>query len=178
MAKASGVPVYVPDILGGDAIAPAGFDRTTFPAWRARHGDAETEPHLHAVLAAIKAAGAELVGVVGYCFGGRYALRAAAAGLVTAYAVAHPSFTSPVEYAAVTVPAFFACAETDSAFPAEAVAEVKRTLEAAAVPTEWRHYPGTSHGFAVRPPPGDFRAEAARDDAALAMAAFFAKHLA
>ena len=177
IAAAAGMPVYVPDILGGDAIAPEKFDRATFPAWRERHGDAQTVPRAEAAIAALRAAGHARVGAIGYCFGGRYAALAAAAGLVDAYAVAHPSFTAPADYAALRQPALFALAETDMAFPAEAAAEVEKALLGAGVAAEFRRYPGTTHGFAVRPPPENAQALAARDDAAGAAGAFFAKHL-
>jgi dienelactone hydrolase len=178
IASASGLDVFVPDVLAGDAVSPQGFDAATFPAWRAKHGDEVAEPALAAAVAALRAAGYAKIGAIGYCYGGRYSTRAAISGLVDASAVAHPSFISPGEFNALRTPSLFLCAETDGQFPAAAADEVEAALKAAGAPAEFRRYAGTSHGFAVRPPPGDAAAEAARDDAAAATAAHFRRHLA
>jgi dienelactone hydrolase len=175
---AGGLPVFVPDVLAGDAIAPEGFDRATFPAWRERHSDAQARPLCEAAVAALRAAGFARVGAIGYCWGGRYAALAAAAGIVDCYAVAHPSFTTPADYAALgALPGFFALAEADQAFPAEAAAEVEAALRAAGAQAEFRRYPGTTHGFAVRPPPESAAAAEARDDAAAGAGHFFRRFL-
>jgi dienelactone hydrolase len=178
IAAASGLPVFVPDLLGADAVAPDGFDRATFPAWRERHGDAQTRPLAEAAIAALRARGFARVGAIGYCWGGRYAALAAAAGAADAYAVAHPSFTTAADYAALRQPALLLLAEVDAAFPAEVSAEVEAALRAAGVALEARRWAGTTHGFAVRPPPDNAAALAARDEAAAAAGAFFKRHLA
>lgn len=181
LAAKTGFTVYVPDILHGDAISPDAFDRSTFMEWRSRHGDGPTLPVVEAVLAELLSKrGVTRVGIIGYCFGGRYAALAAKAGLVHAYAVAHPSFVSVEDFTCLaSLPALFLCAETDAQFPAHVADEVEAALKGAgAAGVEFRRYPGTTHGFAVRGSEEDAVVLVARDDALDGAATFFAKYLA
>jgi dienelactone hydrolase len=184
LSASSGCDVFVPDILAGDALPPAGFDRATFPAWRGRHGDAETMPTVAAVLADVRARGARAVGALGFCFGGRYAALAAApppgggAPAADAYAVAHPSFVTVELFTALTAPGLFLCASTDAQFPPDMADAVEAGLAAGGVAgVEFRRFAGTAHGFAVRGSEDDPVVVAARDEALAAAAAFFSKHL-
>lgn len=179
LASAAGFTVYVPDILQGDAVNPDAFDRSKFGEWRARHGDDQTMPAVRGVIEDLKAKhGVTKLAVLGYCFGGRYAALATAEGLTTAYGVAHPSFVSVADFQELKAPGMFLCAETDQQFPGPMADEVEKVLVAAGVPVEFRRYPGTTHGFAVRGNEDDKAVMAARDDALQGAADFFGKHLA
>ena len=92
--------------------------------------------------------------VIGFCYGGK----------VTVYLITHPELSSTIKAAAVghlsrlvkeeatqiKRPILFLCAETDHAFPLELEEHFKKGL------TEnnlgiFHKYPGTVHGFVVRP---------------------------
>lgn len=131
-----------------------------------------------AAVASLRELGFSKIGAQGYCFGAHYSSRLANEQLVDAHAVAHPSSVSVDHFKDIRVPGIFLCAETDQQFPAGMADEVEKLLLAAGVPTEFRRYPGTTHGFAVRGSDSDPVVVTARDDALHAAAAFFAKHLA
>lgn len=179
MARTTGITVYVPDILKGEAINLNGYDWGKFPEWRSRHGPDVTLPIVEACIAELRTKhGIKKLGIQGYCFGGKYCALVAGAGLVEAYGVAHPSFVSVEEFAACKCPAFFACAETDQQFPLPMAEETQKVLEGAGVACEFRRYPGTTHGFAVRGNLEDPVVEKAKTDALQGLSAFFSKYLA
>ncbi|KAJ1552911.1 hypothetical protein HK405_009595 [Cladochytrium tenue] len=219
----------VPDIVAGDplpltimdlvASKPAGIAggiakaaRLAFAAppmigWFARHGDASAAPALDAVVQALRSEGGSLpslptaraVAAVGYCFGGRYAVLAAAdvskssaarrgdsapawatrtAPLVDAVAVAHPSrLTLPADLTAVRVPALLCLAEKEMpvGVPASRIAELEAWRAAGTLDArfEFIDYKGVSHGFAVRGNEDEETVLQARDKALRDMCDFF-----
>jgi len=202
LALQSQLTVYVPDILLNDAIPADKFDRNTFPQWKSKHTDIETLPIIKQVLYTLRNThNYQKIGGWGFCFGGRYAALAAANSFSTnqdtesttnnttsnsnnyhgldAYAVAHPSFISLDDFAHLTVPGLYLCAETDMQFPLNLAKEVETTLvEKQKVPhVVFKYYNGTTHGFTVRGNENDPIVVAARDDALDNAAQFFHKVL-
>jgi carboxymethylenebutenolidase len=101
------------------------------------------------------AANTSLVGTVGYCMSGRYAINAAtqfpervkAAASVYGTQLATDQDDSPHLAAAKTrAELYFACAETDIYAPTEIIEKVKQGMSGAKAEVEI--YPGTHHGFA------------------------------
>ncbi|MGY3478858.1 MULTISPECIES: dienelactone hydrolase family protein [Bradyrhizobium] len=101
------------------------------------------------------AANTRLVGTVGYCMSGRYAINAAthfpdsvkAAASVYGVQLATDQADSPHLAAAKTkAELYFACAETDVYAPPEVIEKVKEAMNGAKAEVEI--YPGTHHGFA------------------------------
>ena len=101
------------------------------------------------------AANTRLVGTVGYCMSGRYAINAAthfadrvkAAASVYGTHLATDQADSPHLAASKTrAELYFACAETDIYAPAEIIEKVKESMSGAKAEVEI--YPGTHHGFA------------------------------
>ena len=206
LAREVGVSVYVPDQFAGDAFPIAAMSVDTpatvwgsitraaklvvtlpsFVAFVRRHPDAAVRPILAAVMPAVRAAhggAAARIGVLGYCFGGRYTVLGgptAAADGVAAIATAHPSMAAvPDDYAAVTVPALYMFSETDFLMSGREMATV-RTLAAgrnATLPTQVLDFPGTRHGFAVRGDAADPVVAAARERAAVATTDWFRRFL-
>lgn len=143
---AAGFHVFVPDILGGDAVPAASLNVLDDPPstslgtwlwnglrlvaaipglvpWLARHGTAATLPRVKAAARAVRARGVALgssgkLGAVGFCFGGRYAcLLAHDAAAVDAFVAVHPSSLAvPGDVAPIAARGLFALAETDEAF--------------------------------------------------------------
>ena len=164
--------VFIPDLCSGDAIKPDSFDRATFPAWRSRHGDEQTIPIAEAVVADLRNSEGPLF-TIGFCWGARWSvLLAQNASKVDGFAIAHPSFVTTADIEKTAVPGIFLLAETDAAFPPEAVAAVR------AMPRkdfEFRGpYTGTVHGFAGRGSDDDAAVVAARADATASAIAFLA----
>lgn len=187
MAAEHGIMTIVPDFLDGDALPLDAFNSGFTPElklWFERHGDAEAICGvLGRVIADAKTTyGVSKVGVQGYCWGARFAILACGTGLASgealadAFAVAHPTRVAvPKDIEALTRPGIFLCAEIDEAFTPENVAESKaitaaKTAADAKLAFEFKHYPGTKHGFAVR---GDDSTLEARNDALAAGCAFF-----
>lgn len=94
--------------------------------------------------------GATKVGVVGYCFGAKYAVRALGDGGADAGFVAHPSLVGAEEVRAIKGPLSIAAAETDQMFPAEKRYETEGILAEVGQPWQVCLYGGVAHGFAVR----------------------------
>jgi carboxymethylenebutenolidase len=101
------------------------------------------------------AANTEIVGTVGYCMSGRYAVNAAthfpdrvkAAASVYGTQLATDQADSPHLAASKTkAELYFACAETDIYAPPEIIEKVKEGMKGAKAEVEI--YPGTHHGFA------------------------------
>jgi len=101
------------------------------------------------------AANTTLVGTVGYCMSGRYAINAAthfpdqvkAAASVYGTHLATDQPNSPHLAASKTrAELYFACAETDIYAPPEVIEKVKQGMRGANAEVEI--YPGTHHGFA------------------------------
>ena len=182
LSAAAGVEVYIPDLCLGEALA-VDFERATLGAWFGRHGDAQTVPVLARALRALRAGGKERLMTLGFCWGARYAVLAAHAPhpLVDAWGVAHPTKTSPADFAAAApVPGLLLLAETDGMFPPEALAETRALLEAAggAEHDFQGPYPGTAHGFVVRGDEAVPAVAAGRAAARAAAAAFAQRQLA
>lgn len=115
------------------------------------------------------AANTKLIGTVGYCMSGRYAVNAAthfpdrvkAAASVYGTQLATDQDDSPHLAAAKTkAELYFACAETDIYAPAEIIEKVKQGMSGAKAEVEI--YPGTHHGFAFPKRPAYHRDAAER----------------
>lgn len=193
----SQLTVYVPDILFNDSVSPDNFDRATFPIWRSKHGDNETLPCVKDILYHLRNEyHYTKIGGWGFCFGGRYAALASSNTFTTikdtttvsmvsngsphlrgldAYAVAHPSFITIDDFDHLTIPGLFLCAETDMQFPLTLANEVEKVLvQTKKIPhTQFKYYPGTTHGFTVRGNENDPVVVQARDDALHTAATFF-----
>ena len=102
-----------------------------------------------------KAANTRIVGTVGYCMSGRYAVNAAthfadrvkAAASIYGTHLATEQADSPHLAASKTkAELYFGCAETDIYAPAEIIEKVRAAMKGTS--NEVEIYPGTHHGFA------------------------------
>ncbi len=183
---AAGFHVFIPDILGGDAVPAEQLSVLDLPPststlswlsngfrlagaiprlipWLASHTKKVTAPRVDLALKAVKLRIAELgapannLFAVGFCFGGPWAVRLAAAKSVDAFVALHPSALEvpgdiqPIAH--VDGPkGLFCIVATDPAFPAANVAAAKKMLGNAKAPVNFIEYTGlgVAHGFAVR----------------------------
>jgi dienelactone hydrolase len=100
------------------------------------------------------------VGTVGFCWGGLHALTLGAGTptappLVDAVFVAHPSFSTSKEVAAVNVPLSLIIGDKDAVMSLSEVKKGEAALNKKSDDHEIVIVPGAKHGFAVRGDPSD-----------------------
>lgn len=188
-ARVLNAMVVVPDLFDGDPMANTDIPENTSDStishvkslavsfvqsffvdmWTARHTFSKTMPRLRTVLSELHTAYApEKMAVVGYSFGGRYALhllseppgfqsRAWAGSeldTIVCGAVVHPSLVEAAEFEGVERPMLVVRAEHDALFPEEVAGRSIAVLRGNGVECEVQVYQGElPHGFAV---PGDY----------------------
>jgi len=143
----------IPDLFNNDPVPidrPADFNMT---AWSSRHGPSTVDPIIQLALSDLTTnANISRIGIVGYCFGGRYVARWLGntdANIAAGY-TAHPSNVQPSEWASMTAPLSLAIAENDMTFPlaeSRAAEDIFRNLTIA---WEAATYSDVPHGFGVR----------------------------
>ncbi|SCU90704.1 LAMI_0E03268g1_1 [Lachancea mirantina] len=148
----AGYKVFIPDILDNDPIDLG--KSQDFEAWKAKHNADFTrkiaEPFVKAVKSELKP---KFLGVVGYCFGAKYAVQFIdeTTGAADAAAIAHPSFVSMDEVAAIgKKPLLISAAEKDTIFPPENRHATEAKLQEIGAVYQVDLFSGTSHGFAAR----------------------------
>lgn len=121
---------------------------------------------IHAGLTRRDEVEADHIGVLGFCIGGSYALRAASAIPALACTVAfygtlrypHLSATRPVSpldtVPKITVPLLFHVGTTDHVVPRDDVDDLEAAAASAVAPVEVYRYPGAGHAFHDASRPG------------------------
>ena len=68
---ANGIPVYMPDIIKGDAVSPGDYSSGKFDlmGWLKNHGKEVTRPEIDKVIEHLKGQGVQKFAAIGYCFG-------------------------------------------------------------------------------------------------------------
>ncbi|QLL34129.1 hypothetical protein HG536_0F04550 [Torulaspora globosa] len=150
----AGYRVYIPDILFGEALERLDGS-VDFNAWKERHNVAKTKSVVDQFLSGLKKEHSpKFVGVVGHCFGAKYAVQQihATEGAADACAIAHPSYVSIEELAAIgkEKPLLISAAETDAIFPPEMRHLSEEKLTEIGARYQLDLFSGVSHGFAVR----------------------------
>lgn len=151
LAELGKYQVYIPDILKGDPFdANAEFDK--LPDWLSIHTQEEVQGIVEKFVTGIRSElSPSFVGLIGYCFGAKYAIQQLTEdGLANAAAVAHPSFVTLEEVAAITKPILISSAETDPIY----TVELRHATEAKLAEIKARYqtdlFSGVAHGYACR----------------------------
>ncbi|KAK7418460.1 hypothetical protein QQX98_003952 [Neonectria punicea] len=181
---ANGYTCVIPDFFNGDQVAnprPDGFDVMAWIAGGSTGDNPHTEAHIDPVVlagvAALRERGITKVGAVGYCFGAKYVVRNFKDNIIDVGFLAHPSFVTEEEFAAITGPLSMAAAQTDSIFPLEKRIESEKILGKSGLPWQINLFSGVEHGFAVR---GDLTSPVqrfAKEQAFFQAVAWFDEHL-
>lgn len=148
-----GYRVYIPDILFGDWIEKMDGS-LDIKAWFAKHNPEKTRSIVDSFLGQFRKENPKsFVGVIGHCFGAKYAIQQISAnGLADAAAIAHPSFVTIEEVEAVSKdkPLLISAAETDSQFTPELRNLTADRLAKIGVRYQIDLFGGVAHGYAVR----------------------------
>lgn len=182
-AQGTGITVYVPDLMAGDAIDFEAFVSAKDPMvehfmpFLGRNGDSKAIPIVDRFLDALRnTTGVKKVAGIGFSWGGRYVTLAAVGGKLDLLAMAHPSrLEVPQVFENVKVPTLCLCAEGDSYFAYPAAVEATHEIFVRnGVTLEIQVFPGTQHGFATQNFPLPNKAKI---DAVAAAIKFFQIHL-
>lgn len=150
----AGYKVYMPDILFEDWVEKMDGS-VDFGEWLSNHSAEKTRSVVDSFLGPFRKENPNsFVGVIGYCFGAKYAIQQISAkdGLADAAAVAHPSFVpiEDVEAISKEKPLLISAAETDSVFPAELRNLTAEKLAQIGARYQIDLFSGVSHGYSVR----------------------------
>ncbi|SMN20708.1 similar to Saccharomyces cerevisiae YAL049C AIM2 Cytoplasmic protein involved in mitochondrial function or organization [Maudiozyma saulgeensis] len=152
--SAKGYKVYIPDILFGDAVDPDNTENLDREKWLAAHNETRTKPMVDKFMASFREEiNPGYLGVLGYCFGAKYAIQQINenTGIADAAAIAHPSFVTIEEVAAIGQnPLLISAAETDPVFPQDMRKLTEDKLKEIGARYQLDLFSGTYHGFAVR----------------------------
>jgi len=92
--------------------------------------------------------------IIGFCYGAKQVVhlitQSESTSAVKAAAVAHPSFLVKEEAAQIKTPILFLCAEHDDFFASDLREHFEKVLAPTGLAT-FIVFPGTTHGFVVRP---------------------------
>ena len=176
LADAGHVALAV-DLYEGEVAEDRDTARTL--ATRAREQSGRVEENLRQAIRHLRQeAGAQRIGVIGWCFGGGWSLATAllAPGEVDATVIYYGRLvTDRDELAALDSPVLGIFGALDRGIPAETVREFDEALAALGKQASIHVYEGADHAFA-NPSGSRYQAEAA-EDAWAKTVAFFAEHL-
>jgi len=156
----------------------------TLGPWLVRHREAVSKPVIDGFIQTIRhTPGTDKVGVIGFCWGGRYAILAAhevepGHSVDAAYAC-HPSLVAiPGDFDPVARPLSMALGTKDSLLGEKEIGQIQELMaKKSDVPNEIKVYEDQVHGFALR---GDWSSEKdkkAMDDAEKQGIEWFNKYL-
>lgn len=150
----AGYQVHVPDILFGDCIEKLDGS-VNFEEWKARHNKVATKAVADQFMKGLKEVySPKFLGVIGYCFGAKYAVQQVNGmdGFADVCAIAHPSYvdTQELESIGKNKPILISAAEEDNIFSAELRHSTEATLSKLNLRYQLDLFSGVKHGFAVR----------------------------
>lgn len=217
IAKSGEWLVYLPDFFKGDPVQlkladlliPVNAEQQSslckytgllasapsFIMWMTRHKAAPTDKICMDFLQSLRRATpkSQKVGMVGFCWGGKYAIRAglrdnmididgAKVPLVDAVVALHPSHVNlPDDVASLAVPVSFGWGQEDTAVSIEMKGKIEKIHSSSGttvVPVmEHKVYTPGRHGFAVRGNPDDPRERACLEDSITQILTWFGKWL-
>lgn len=150
----AGYQVYIPDILFGDCLEK--LDNTVnFQEWMTKHNKVATKSVVDKFMENLrKEFSPKFVGVIGYCFGAKYAVQQVhkTDGHADVCAIAHPSFVELEEVEAIgkSKSILISAAESDVTFSAELRHLTEASLSKLGMRYQIDLFSGVEHGFAVR----------------------------
>jgi len=163
----------------------SGVVGTTLGPWLIKHREAVTKPLIEGFIKSVRfIPETNKVGVIGFCWGGRYAILEAhggakpGEGIDAAYAC-HPSMVAvPEDFEPVSKPLSLALGDKDSLLDQATVGKIIDVLaKKTEVPHEIRIYEDQVHGFALRGDWSSDKDKKAMDEAEKQGIEWFQKYL-
>lgn len=143
----------MPDLFHGNPVPVERPDTFNFTAWSTRHQPEDIDPIIETALNEIRTnTDIARLGIVGYCFGGKYVARWLGrndTGIDAGY-TAHPSGTTEAEWEGVSAPLSIANAELDTTFPLSEARQAEDILRNSTIAWQFATYSDVPHGFAIR----------------------------
>ncbi|CAF2997391.1 unnamed protein product [Rotaria socialis] len=153
-AQSCQVTVLIPDYFNQDSMDPDDPNLwDLLPNWLKKHPPTYACSIGEKFISTIKS-NYQSIQVIGFCYGAKVVIDLIThnelSSLVKAAIVAHPSFLVKEEATQIKRPILFLCAENDSLFTSDLRQEFEKELKSNGLGT-FIEYPGTVHGFVVRP---------------------------
>jgi dienelactone hydrolase len=174
-----GTTVLIPDFLNGDPMDPNDpnlWDKV--PAWLQKHPVTEACVSAATYISTINGQ-YDSIQLIGFCYGAKLVIHCITHpelhSAIKAVVVAHPSFLVKEEAENIKRPILFICAQNDDLFTPELREHYERTLAKTGRGT-FIDYPGTTHGFTIRPD-GSEQVNQQRNKAVQDASNYFKKHL-
>ncbi|VFQ88160.1 unnamed protein product [Cuscuta campestris] len=174
----AGFLVVAPDFFHGDAANPSNpkYDKAT---WKLNHPAEKGYADAKLVISALKEMGISMVGVAGFCWGGKVAVKVANdTKEVQAAVLLHPSDVTADEMKAVEVPIAILGAERDNGLPQDQMNLFDQILSSNKIEHRVKTYPGVCHGWTIRYFHNDPFAVNSAAEAHADMINWFEKHVA
>ncbi|CAF3616674.1 unnamed protein product [Rotaria sordida] len=153
-ANDTGTTVLIPDYFHGDPMNPTIPNyRDLLPDWLKRHPTTEACEIADKFISTIKGH-YESIQVIGFCYGAKVVVylitHPELSSTIKAAIVGHPSMLVKEEAKQIRRPILFLCAEIDHIFTPDIEEYFEKELATSGFGT-FLKYPGTVHGFIVRP---------------------------
>ncbi|CAF4169245.1 unnamed protein product [Adineta steineri] len=153
-AEETGTTVLIPELFHGDPVNPNIPNyRESMPDWLKKHPISGACEIADKFLSTIKGH-YQSIQIIGFCYGAKPVVylitHAELSSTIKAAIVGHPSRLEKQEAEQIKRPILFLCAETDQSFSPDVQEHFEKTLTENGFGTFFK-YPGTVHGFIVRP---------------------------
>ncbi|CAF1178998.1 unnamed protein product [Adineta ricciae] len=153
-AEETGMTVLIPDYFNGDPVDPTVPNfRVGLPEWLKRHPPIDACALADKFISTIKGH-YQSIQIIGFCYGAKVVVylitHPELSSTIKAAIVGHPTFLVKEEATQIKRPILFLCAERDEKFPSDVEEHFRKELTTNSLGT-FLQYPGTIHGFIIRP---------------------------